>query len=196
MTLEVDPTHHDYHHPNILVLQNSSISMLSPYAGIILTVVLAILALSRLYIFEKLIPRIYRRTWHLLIDDTQRRNFVNHHVAAALKLIMVASQIYPILSLIFGHSTLHSPMSSGSSVTVGDIMVVGAQIFVAMYVFELYYRSRVSYISVLHHIGAIVIAQSAVALGIDFIHQKSATAQFLICFVWGKCLSCRMRFKY
>lgn len=186
MPLQLDSTHHDSHPANILALENSGISFLSPYSGLILTVVLAILALLRLYVLERIIPRIYCRTWLLLLDDTQKRNFIDHHVAAMLKLQMVASQIYPIMGLIFGHLTLHSPLSEGSSVTVGDIMVVGVQIFVGMYVFELYYRSRVSYISTLHHIGAIVIAQSAVALGIDYIHRKSATAQFLICFVWGK----------
>jgi hypothetical protein len=144
------------------------------------------MALLRLYVFETLLPRIYGKTWPLLVDDTQRRNFTNHHVAAMLKLTMVASQINPIMGLIFGNLTLQSPMSKGSSVTLGDIMVVGVQIFVGMYVFELFYRSRVSYISTLHHIGAIVIAESAVTVGIDYVHQKSATAQFLICFVWGR----------
>jgi hypothetical protein len=191
MSFVPDSTHHDDDHPNILALKNSGISKLSPYSGIILTVVLAVLALLRLYVFETLLPRLYRRTWPSLIDDTQRRNFINHHVAAMLKLTMVASQVYPIIGLIFGDLTLQSPISKGSSVTLGDIMVVGVQIFVGMYVFELLYRSRVSYISVLHHIGAIVIAESAVAIGIDFTHQKSATAQFLICFVWGElCAVC------
>ena len=186
MSFDPNHAHHDDDYPNILALKNSGISKLSPYAAIILTVFLAIMALLRLYVFETLLPRIYRKTWPLLIDDTQRRNFTNHHVAAMLKLTMVASQIYPIMGLIFGNLTLQSPMSKGSSVTLGDIMVVGVQIFVGMYVFELFYRSRVSYISTLHHIGAIVIAESAVTVGIDYVHQKSATAQFLICFVWGR----------
>jgi len=186
MSSHFDPAHHGNNHPNILELKNTGISKLTPYAAIILTVFLAIMALLRLYAFEPLLPRIYRKTWPLLIDDTQRRNFTNHHVAAMLKLVMVASQVYPIMGLIFGHLTLQSPLSKGSSVTLGDIMVVGVQIFVGMYVFELFYRSRVSYISTLHHIGAIVIAESAVTVGIDYVHQKSATAQFLICFVWGK----------
>jgi hypothetical protein len=179
-------THHFHYDPHITALKNASISKLSSFSGLILTITLVVLALLRLYVYETLLPRIYRKTWPLLVDDTQRRNFINHHVAATLKITMVASQIYPLLGIAFGHLTLQSPISKHSQVTTGDIMIVGLEIFVSMYVFELFYRARVSYISTLHHVCAAVIAQSAVAIGIDYIAEKDATIEFIICFLWGK----------
>lgn len=69
---------------------------------------------------------------------------------------------------------------------MGDILVVCSQLFVSMYVFELFYRPKISPISSLHHIGAIVIAQSAVAISLDFEHEVDATIEFILCFVWGE----------
>jgi K+-transporting ATPase c subunit len=107
-------------------------------------------------------------------------------MAAGLKFIMLVTQVYPLLSIMFGHSNLHTPLSKGSIVTTGDMMIIGSQIFISMYVFELFYRARVSYISTAHHIAAIVIAQSAVAIGLNYVHEKDATIEFVLVFVWGE----------
>lgn len=69
---------------------------------------------------------------------------------------------------------------------MGDVLVVCSQLFISMYVFELFYRPQISPIGALHHIGAIVIAQSAVAISLDFEHEVDATIEFVMCFVWGK----------
>jgi hypothetical protein len=160
---------------------------LAPYACLILTIVLVILSIARLYVFEQTIPRLYPQTWSRL-DDTQRRNFINHHVAVIIKLSLVVSQSYPFFAVAFGKSTLHTTLTPGGSVTTGDIMVVGSQVFVAMYIFELYYRVRVSHISMAHHIGAILITQAAITIGLNFTHEKDATIEFVLCFLWGELL--------
>lgn len=69
---------------------------------------------------------------------------------------------------------------------MGDVMIVATQIFTVMYIFELFYRDKVSPISCAHHVGAIVIAQSAVAMSINFRDEKDAVYEFIMCFVWGK----------
>lgn len=57
--------------------------------------------------------------------------------------------------------------------------------FIAMYAFELLYRAKLSPVAVAHHVGAIVIAQSSVAISLNWEHEKDATIEFILCFVWG-----------
>ena len=54
-----------------------------------------------------------------------------------------------------------------------------------MYFFELLFRAKLSPIAVLHHIGAVVIAQSAVAISLNWEHERDATVEFILCFIWG-----------
>jgi hypothetical protein len=54
-----------------------------------------------------------------------------------------------------------------------------------MDLFELSYRAKLSPIAVAHHIGAIVLAQSAVAMSLNWEHERDATIEFILCFVWG-----------
>lgn len=55
-----------------------------------------------------------------------------------------------------------------------------------MYVFELFYRPKISPVSVGHHIGTIMIGQSAIAISLNLIHEKDATIEFILCTIWGK----------
>lgn len=65
------------------------------------------------------------------------------------------------------------------------VLIVVNECFIAMYLFELLFRARLSPIAVLHHIGAVVIAQSAVAISLNWEHERDATIEFILCFVWG-----------
>lgn len=64
------------------------------------------------------------------------------------------------------------------------VLIVINQIFIAMYLFELLFRVKLSPIAVLHHIGAVVIAQSAVGISLNWEHERDATIEFILCFVW------------
>lgn len=55
-----------------------------------------------------------------------------------------------------------------------------------MYIFELIFREKLSYVAVLHHIGSVTIAASAVAISLNWEHQRDATIEFILCYVWGK----------
>jgi hypothetical protein len=75
----------------------TAISVLSPYIGLIVAVVLCVLFLIRFYILERfLLERCYGATYTRL-DDTDRRGFLNHHIAGAIKLITLITGIYPFL---------------------------------------------------------------------------------------------------
>ena len=66
-----------------------------------------------------------------------------------------------------------------------SVLLVINQVFVAMYIFELIFRATLSPVAVAHHIGAVVIAATAVAISLNWQHREDATIEFLLCFVWG-----------
>lgn len=53
-------------------------------------------------------------------------------------------------------------------------VTITAQIFTAMCIFELLFRDEISPISCAHHIGAIVVAQSADTMSFDAKHERDA----------------------
>lgn len=67
------------------------------------------------------------------------------------------------------------------------MLLVLNQVFVAMYLFELLYRAELSYVAVAHHVGSVVIAQTAVTISLQWRHQQDATIEFILCYVWGMC---------
>jgi hypothetical protein len=173
------------HTPHIVTLPNESISILTGYNGLTLTVILCILFLIRHYVFEGfLFRRMYGKVWSEM-DDNTKRGFINHHMGGAIKIFVLVAGAYPWVHVLFGSAKLHSPMGRRAHPTMGDILMVLTQLFSAMYIFELLYRSKLSPIAVAHHIGAIVIAQSAVVLSLDLEHQKDATLEFVMCLIWG-----------
>jgi hypothetical protein len=58
---------------------------------------------------------------------------------------------------------------------------------VAMFIFELIYRVKVSPVSVAHHIGSILVAQAAITISIN--GDRDASIEFVLCTVWGNYLS-------
>ncbi|KAL0254353.1 hypothetical protein SLS55_009828 [Diplodia seriata] len=166
-------------------MENNIVSRLVPYSGLILLICLVVIFLVRFYVFERfLLRKVYGKTYTEM-SDYDRRGFVNHHIAGSIKIVLMATAIYPLISVASGHSSLHTPMSRGSIVTMGDMMVVCSQIFIGMYVFELFYRTSISVVSALHHIGAMVIGQTAVIISMDPSHEEDARIEFILCFVWG-----------
>lgn len=177
-------SHH--HVPHLGRLVNELISRLAPFSGLILTISACVLAVIRLYVLELLIPKIYSRRTLQPLTGGQRRSFINHHVAAGSKIVLLIVTAYPLLAIVAGEGTPHTPFAPGSAATLGDVLIVSSQIFTVMYIFELFYRDKISPISCAHHIGAIIIAQSAIAMSINFDHQSDAVFEFILCFVWGE----------
>ncbi|KAL1643321.1 hypothetical protein SLS58_004992 [Diplodia intermedia] len=173
------------HSPDVVKMEQSFVSELVPYSGIILLVCLVVIFLVRFWVFEGfLLEKVYGKKYTEM-SEVVLRGFVNHHVAGSIKIVLMATAIYPLISVASGHSSLQTPMSPGSLVTMGDMMVVCSQLFIGMYVFELFYRTKISPIGILHHIGAMLIAQSAVTISMDASHEEDARIEFMLCFVWG-----------
>ncbi|KAF7974656.1 hypothetical protein HWV62_11540 [Athelia sp. TMB] len=161
----------------------TTISVLSPYTGLILAVVLCVLFLVRFYVLELfLLQRLYGIKYTCL-NEIDRRGFVNHHIAGATKIIILITAVYPFLSVAFGHSGFHDPFVKGSIVTMGDILVICSQMLVGMFIFELTYRVKISPVSVVHHLGSILVAQAAITISIE--EQRDSSIEFVLCTVWG-----------
>jgi hypothetical protein len=111
---------HIHGRPHVTKLVNEEVSQLAPYADLILTISLVIYFLVRYYMFEGyLLPRFYGKLYFNL-NDNQRRGFINHHVAATAKIIMILSASYPFFTVIASSATLHTPYMHSKYVTLGD----------------------------------------------------------------------------
>lgn len=163
----------------------TAISILSPYTGLIISVVLLALFLIRFYVLERfLLQKLYGPKYAAL-DEINRRGFVNHHIAGGTKLLILTMAAYPFGAVTFGTASFYSPVSPGSRVKMGDLLVISAQLLIGMFIFELLYRTKISPISVLHHMGSILIGQAAITISIE--REKDSSDEFLLCTVWGAC---------
>ncbi|KIW09218.1 uncharacterized protein PV09_00145 [Verruconis gallopava] len=172
--------------PKFARIENQAISILVPYSGLILSCIVCILVILRLYVFEGfLFPRLYGHLYRNFSDET-KRTFMNHHIGGMIKIILLIAGAYPWTHVLFvGNEDFDTPMAHHSKVTMGDLLLVLTQLFASMYVFELLIRVKLSPIAMAHHIGAIVIAEVAVALSLEYKKQKDATIEYMLCLVWG-----------
>ena len=128
----------------------TSLSKLSPYSALTLSIVLVVLFLVKQYIIEAfLLKRLYGSRYTQL-NEINRRGFVNHHIAGATKLIILVAAVYPFINVAFRYAVLNDPYARGSEVTLGDVLVVCTQVLVGMYIFELVYRVKIRYVAVFH----------------------------------------------
>lgn len=170
---------------HIKKVKNIPISKLAPFSGLIMTVCLVIFFILKQYVLEKfLLRRIYKDKWTNL-NPTDARSFLNNHIAGATKALILLVAAYPFINVAFRYANFNTPYAPHSTVTLGDILVVCTQMLLSMYVFELFYRISVSPISSVHHIGTIIIGQSAIAISLQLDREPDAAIEFILCTVWG-----------
>jgi len=174
---------HPYVGNHIKTFPQSKISVLAPFSALILSVTLIILFLIRFYVLEQFLMKRLYGSKYTDLDEVNRRGFVNHHIAGATKILILVVGVYPFASVAFGKAHFRTPYVHGSQVTMGDILLVNAQMLVAMFIFELIYRVKVSPVSIAHHIGSILVAQAAITISIS--GQEDASIEFVLCTVWG-----------
>jgi hypothetical protein len=159
------------------------ISKLAPYSALILSIVLVVLFLIRFYILQRFLLEKLHGSTYTQMDDITRRSFLNNYIAGATKIVILIIAFYPFVSVAFGTATFLTPYAQGSSVTMGDLLLIAAQMLTGMFIFELIYRVQISPVSVAHHIGSIVIAQAAIAISVK--GNQESSIEFLLCTVWG-----------
>jgi hypothetical protein len=161
------------------------ISKLASGSALILSIVLVVLFLVKLFVFERLLLKtVYKSVYHRL-NEGDRRSFINHHVAGATKLITLLVAMYPFVAVISDRANFKSHASKNSLVSMGDILIVATQMLIGAYIFELIYRSKPSIITTLHHIGTITIGETAIVLTIWQSVERDADLEYLLCLVWG-----------
>jgi len=161
----------------------TSISRLAPYSALILSIVLVILFLIRFYILQRFLLEKLHGSKYTQLDDVARRSFLNHYIAGTTKIAILFVGIYPFGAVAFGSAALFTPYVPGSTVTMGDLLLICAQMLTGMFIFELIYRVKVSPVSVAHHIGSILVAQAAIAINIH--RDRESSIEFILCTVWG-----------
>lgn len=179
----------DHQDPDVVVDHHirefpiSTISRLAPFTALIISVVLIVFFLIKFYVLELFLLRKFYGPTYTNLDEVGRRGFVNHHIAGATKIIILIVGVYPFVDVAFGKSGFHAPFVHGSKVTMGDILVVCAQMLIGMFIFELIYRTRISPVSVVHHLGSILVGQAAIAISIK--EDRDSSIEFVLCTVWG-----------
>ena len=162
----------------------TSISGLAPYSALILSIVLVVLFLIRFYILQRFLLEKLHGSTYTQLDDATRRSFLNHYIAGATKLSILIIALYPFASVTFGTADFHTPYFRNSKVTMGDLLLIAAQMLTGMFIFELIYRVKISPVTVFHHIGSIMVAQAAIAISIK--GEPESSIEFMLCTVWGK----------
>ncbi|CAG7920423.1 unnamed protein product [Penicillium olsonii] len=181
--MKLDPRH--IHDLSLKSKEFGPISVLAPFSALIISIILIIIFLVRYYVLEGfLIGRLYGTTFTRM-TELNRRGFINHHIAGFTKILILIVAAYPFISVTFCKGLFQTPFSPGSPVTLGDILVVSAQMLMAMYIFELIYRIKLSPIAVLHHIGTILIGQTAIAISLKPAREQDTYIEFILCTAWG-----------
>jgi len=171
--------------PHVNRVPVQTISRLAPFTGLIISIIFVNYFIIRFYILEGfLLEKCYGKIYTQM-NETVRRGFVNHHIAGATKILILVLAAYPFVDVAFGSANFHTAFAGSTYVTMGDVLIVAAQMLIAMYVFELFYRPKISPVSVGHHVGTIMIGQSAIAISLNLIKEKDATIEFILCTVWG-----------
>ncbi|KAJ4992967.1 hypothetical protein SVAN01_01671 [Stagonosporopsis vannaccii] len=167
-------------------LNDGLVSTYSHHGFLLSTITLIVFfAATRLlsdYLFPKLTyPEIFKR-----LSPSQNRRFVNHHVLISAKILMIVLALYPYLAIVTGHAQFNTPFIAGASTTMGDITIVATSIFIGMYLHELLYvSSDVQWVSVLHHVGAVIVASVMVARNVRWEVEKSTQAYTLLIMTYG-----------
>jgi hypothetical protein len=163
------------------------ISDLAQFSALIISIVLVVCFFVRFYILEGFLIRRLYGSIYTNMSELNRRGFVNHHIAGVTKVIILIVAAYPFVSITFCKGpSFNTPFVHGSPVSLGDIMIVVAQMLIGIYIFELIYRMKLSPVAVMHHVGTIFIGQAAIAISLRPLREPDAYIEFVLCTAWGK----------
>lgn len=99
---------------------------------------------------------------------------------------MIGLALYPYLLIVNGFADFSDPYISGSKSTHGDVIIIATAIFIAMYLHELLYvSSSVSLVSVMHHVGAVIVASIMVTRNVRWAIESSSSAYTVLIMTYG-----------
>lgn len=192
---DVNPIEHRPKGSKISWVKHENLTDLLPYGSIILACSIISIALLSNILERGLLKKIYGKLYTDLEkgDERRRRSFTYYHVGAMMLLLLFATGCYPILTFLVGPTaSFNTPIGGRSSqVTIGDVMFLFAELYSAYYLYEMCFRTQhASMLSIAHHIGLLLITQTAIALFGKSHGHVEATIEFFMCMVWGMYHSC------
>lgn len=178
--------------PKIINLVNQPLSNLLSHGALILCSSIIIIVLISNALERWLFRAFYGRIWSDLQhgqNERRRRSFTYFHLGTIIRLGLLFVGAYPVLDFLVGRADLSATLPSRQGrirITIGDLLFVIAHIYSAYYLFELCFRTKfASIINIAHHIGLLVITQTAIVLFANLKEHPEATMEFYMCMVWG-----------
>jgi hypothetical protein len=174
--------------PKIVHIENEALSGLLPWGSLVLcSCTLAAILLSNM-LERWLLPKLYPALQMSLSvgeNEKRRRSFTYVHVGVGVMLALVVSGAYPVSNFLVCPARVSSMLFK--DITYGDHLFVLSQIYSTYYLFELCFRTRfASPISIAHHIGLLIVIQTALALFGDRSNHPEAILEFYMYMVWGE----------
>jgi hypothetical protein len=139
--------------------------------------------LVRTYVFEKHLLAWKFGILYTSLNETRRRGFVNHIISLLTKKLLLVWSVYPFMQVVVRNKDF-TELCYGN-LTMGDVLLVTMHAFCAMYVHELLYRTSVSLVSMLHHVGTVVIGQTVITLTLREDHWNMMAWETKLCLVMG-----------
>ena len=176
--------------PHVAHLANSSISKLASFSGrLIISIIFVLYFLIRFYILEGCLLRWLYGEKYIKLSETDRRGFVNHHIAGATKILILVIAHIPLSMSRLG--VRHCIALSGVVHTLLRAIFSLSRPKCSLLCMSLSYLQAedLACTSIAHHIGTIMIGQSAIAISLDLVRERDATIEFVLCTVWGELLS-------
>lgn len=177
----------------ITLMKPGDISRDGTDLALILTVSIILYSLFAAMLQRGLLQKLYGEIYQALEEpvpkgnERQRVSFIYHHIAAISFAAILLIGGYPAVSFTCGSGTLSTPV--GSRATIGDMLSILLQVYCGYYLFEITFRSKyISLIALAHHIGLLIIGQTAAFLGSHASRGEEGaegTKEFYLCIVWG-----------
>lgn len=166
---------------DIELIAHQPISSFALYTGLVLVIWVALLFIIKLCGLEKLLmERFYGASYTSLTDERKRRKCVIHHITALTKILLVLLCAGPFFLMHSGKATIETTVGN---VNLGDCLFVLSQLYVAIYIFELFMRMDVSLLSSLHYIAAITITKIVLASDDNSGKQDGIVLELTICLI-------------
>jgi hypothetical protein len=103
---------------------------------------------------------------------------------------MIALGLYPYMAIVLGLADFSTSIVAGSGLTMGDIIAIATSIFIAVYLHELLFLSSdVPWISIIHHLGAVIVASVMVTINVRWKLEPNTTAYTVLIMTYGMFVS-------
>ena len=90
------------------------------------------------------------------------------------------------MTIVLGLADFSTSIVAGSELTMGDITTIATSIFIAVYLHELLFLSSdVQWVSVVHHLGAVIVACVMITLNVRWEFEPNTTAYTVLIMTYG-----------